>query len=181
MSKATSKKSTPRTAASDDTPAPDGAAATADAAARDAPSGDVTEDAAPGQGVSIVPADAGVPDGVAQLVALYRETLGDVSFPDVSLAVLESATAELHACTEALLAARAAVAEAELAVTASRTALSKLAERALAYAQIYASDDAALKAQLEAISLEDSKSRARRGRPVGSKSKTRADAAVATA
>src|SRR5262245_9104549 len=81
-----------------------------------------------------------VPAGVRQLLVLFQEQLQGVEFPEVSTTILESAATELREKVATLEAMRAQLSAAELAVQSARTDLQKLADRGLAYAQIYASD-----------------------------------------
>ena len=104
------------------------------------------------------------------VLRFFQEVLADVRFPGLDAAVLTTAAAkvreadaEVARCALALEAARAGLAHAQDALCAK-------SERALAYARIYAEDDPALRAQLDAIGgpPDDAASPApqrRRGRP----------------
>jgi hypothetical protein len=86
-----------------------------------------------------------------QVLALFRQELEGVRFPDLDLGVLEAAE-------QAVLAAQAEVERIEAQLEAARIAraeqlaeLETKAERALAYARVYASGDADLSGRLEEL------------------------------
>ncbi len=114
---------------------------------------------------------ADVSDSFTQLVACFERELAEVSFPAVDLAILRQAAAEHEdRC--------AALTEAELALEAARAALAEqdaeltgLRGRALAYAKIYARDDAALLEELEGLAPK--RKATRRSRPKASRPSTR--------
>ena len=103
-----------------------------------------------------------IPAGVRQLLAVYRDALDGVEFPDVSCDVLARGTTDLIEKEQALEAARAALADADQAVQQSRAELLRLSERGLAYARIYAAEDPALTARLGDIKLGTGKPRGRK-------------------
>jgi hypothetical protein len=93
-----------------------------------------------------------------QILALFRKELAEVQFPDLDLAVLEHAE-------EAVLAAQVEVERVEAQLEAARIAraeqlaeLETKAERALAYARVFASGDADLTARLAEAELGRKKS-----------------------
>lgn len=95
-------------------------------------------------------------------MALFERELSGVEFPEVSTGALAQAAAEVQAAARQCDRLRAELAAAESALDSSRNALVRLAERGLAYAKIYAAEDAALAATLEAIRF--GAARAERGR-----------------
>jgi hypothetical protein len=102
---------------------------------------------------------------------LFAECLADVRFPDVDFALLESTAQALGAAELAVeravtvLQSARATAEAQLVLMTSR------AERALAYARVFAGDDSALAARIAQVGgktsapVPTSDPRKRRGRP----------------
>jgi hypothetical protein len=84
-------------------------------------------------------------------MGLFERELSGVAFPEVSAAALAQAVAEVEAAARQRDSLRAEVAAAEAALESSRNALVRLAERGLAYAKVYAAEDAALTATLDAI------------------------------
>jgi hypothetical protein len=78
------------------------------------------------------------PPLVGQTIELFRKHLPDVTFPDVSAAILDSEVARLGECQAVVAMAKAKLREAENDLDATRRGLVALAERALAYARIYA-------------------------------------------
>jgi hypothetical protein len=84
-------------------------------------------------------------------MALFEKDLSGVEFPEVSVSALAQAVAEVQAAAQQCERLRAELAAAESALEASRSALVRLGERGLAYAKVYAAEDAALSAAVEAI------------------------------
>jgi hypothetical protein len=114
-----------------------------------------------------------IPSAIEALLELFRTELEEVRFPDVDGQALATAA-------EGVRSAASDVAQAERALTAALKALSDRQEalhhkslRALAYARIYAEDDAGLLSRLEAVQLArpaggaaaDTATAKRRGRP----------------
>lgn len=94
-----------------------------------------------------------IPEAVQQLLAVFSTKLADVRFPDVDRASLARAIDEAHT-------AAIAVATAETTLEAARTAqreqheeLLRRAQRALAYARVFAEGDEELSHELDAILL----------------------------
>src|SRR4051794_35388508 len=94
-----------------------------------------------------------LPEPVEKLIEVFTQNLAGVQFPGADTAVLEQAA-------EATRAAADRLAEAEAVVDAARTALHEAeaelihkAQRALAYARIYAGEKPALAALLDPIVL----------------------------
>jgi len=123
------------------------------------------QSASNGNGRSEPIGDPSLPAGVAGLLELFGKQLGGVAFPDVSAASLEQAARDLATRTQALETARTRLAKAGSDLETSRANLLRLASRALAYARVFASDDAELSEALQAIRLESDKPQAARGRP----------------
>jgi hypothetical protein len=97
---------------------------------------------------SLTPAHDPTPALARQVLELYAEALRDVRFPDLDLALLEEAR-------EALLVSQLEVERSEAQLQAARVeleaksdALHTKAERALAYARVFALGDPALSARL---------------------------------
>lgn len=94
-----------------------------------------------------------VPPSVQAVVELFGSSLRDVSFPDVDAAALEAAVAELRARQEVVRQAEVALEAARQAREQSLDELVQKAEKALAYAKIYAANDAELMVELTTLSL----------------------------
>ncbi|MBN2195494.1 MAG: hypothetical protein JW751_21930 [Polyangiaceae bacterium] len=124
---------------------------------------------------------AGEPAIVGQVLRLFHERLAEVVFPGVSATALMERTATLAERQAAMAAARAELRAAECALAAERRALVELAERAVAYAKVYAVGDPELETALEALGLQrpnrakqkpEQKSRPRQGRRSASPAQT---------
>jgi hypothetical protein len=114
---------------------------------------------------SQAPSDAEpLPGGIQQVLALFEGELAGVEFPEVGAQALASAVEERQARANELAAARAAAAAAESAMAESTQGLQRLAERAVAYAKVYAADNPELAAQLADIKLDTGRRAAKRGR-----------------
>lgn len=84
---------------------------------------------------------------------LYEGELGDLKFPDLDQAVLQEAALIVHEKAEAQARAEAALLSAREALQESQEALLHRCQRAMAYARVYAEDNAELLARLEGIEL----------------------------
>lgn len=84
------------------------------------------------------------PELARHVIELYSEELANVSFPDLDLAKLRSAQSELHAAQLALERVEAELAEARSERDRISELLSTKAERALAYARVFAQGDPTL-------------------------------------
>src|SRR4051794_23559733 len=84
---------------------------------------------------------------------LFATELAEVQFADLDARVLARVAAEVDAAAEATLVAEAALEGARAALHEKTEALVQHAHRALAYARVYAENDEALTARLEAIAL----------------------------
>ncbi len=121
--------------------------------------------------------------GLDRLLQLFHAELGAVQFPGVDAKVLDGAAARIQTAAAEVRRAEAELdaARAQLA-SAQEDALQK-AQRALAYARIYAQDSPELLARLDAVALSNAPAAAaatsaapvaprRRGRPPKSASAT---------
>ncbi|HEX8823134.1 MAG TPA: hypothetical protein VF794_24610 [Archangium sp.] len=87
------------------------------------------------------------------LLEVFSTELSEVKFPDVDVEVLDEAAARVKAQAEAVAQAQAALEAARQALGESQEALLQKGQRALAYARVFAEEDASLSMKLEAISL----------------------------
>jgi hypothetical protein len=94
-----------------------------------------------------------IAEPVAQLIALFHAQLATVRFPGADAAVLEQAAERVRAAAEELAQAEALVAGARAALTHAEEELLHKAQRARAYARIYAEESPALAAALDGIVL----------------------------
>ncbi len=104
-----------------------------------------------------------IPTAVKELLALFDGPLSSVTFPDVDGPSLREQAASVDAAVHEVEAAAAAWAEAKRNVDARLEVLLQKAQRALAYARIYAEDKPELDATLAALVVP------RWGDPRGSK------------
>lgn len=91
------------------------------------------------------------PELARQIIELYSEELADVTFPDVDLAKLRSAQSELHAAQLEVERVEAELAEVRAERDRQSEALSGKAERALAYARVFAQGDPSLAPRIAEI------------------------------
>jgi hypothetical protein len=94
-----------------------------------------------------------IPHEIQQVIDLFQRRLALVTFGDLETAVLSRAAEEVQAAAAALAEAESAADRARAALAAKQDELALKAQRALAYARIYAEADAELAAQVEAIAL----------------------------
>jgi hypothetical protein len=87
------------------------------------------------------------------LLKLFGEELATVKFPDLDRKVLEEAAGRVKEKAVELAHAQAALEAARQALYESQEALLQKGQRALAYARIFAEENAELSEKLEAISL----------------------------
>lgn len=94
-----------------------------------------------------------IPPVVKQILDLFAHDLAQATFGGLDRRVLEEARERVAAHAEAVERAEAALEAARATLAESQEVLQSRAQRALAYARVYAEDDAELSARLEAISL----------------------------
>jgi hypothetical protein len=87
------------------------------------------------------------------LLKLFGQELATVKFPELDRGVLEEAAERVKEKAEAVAVAQATLEAARQALYESQEALLQKGQRALAYARIFAEDDAELSAKLDGISL----------------------------
>ena len=87
------------------------------------------------------------------LLEVFSTDLSEVKFPDVDAEVLEEAAARVKAQADAVAQAQAALEAARQVLAEGQEALVQKGQRALAYARVFAEEDAELSTKLEAISL----------------------------
>ena len=102
-----------------------------------------------------------IPSPVRTLVDLFSTELADVRFGDVDAKTLATLASEVEAAADALASAQALLDDARSKLQERQDTLLHQAQRALAYARVYAEADVTLSARVEAISLPRP---ARRGR-----------------
>jgi hypothetical protein len=90
---------------------------------------------------------------VQALLDLFATSLADVRFADVDGPSLARCAGEVATAEQAEVVARLALDAAQLALQDKQEVLLQRAQRALAYARVYAENDPALAASLEAIGL----------------------------
>lgn len=101
------------------------------------------------------------PSPVQSLLDLFASDLADVRFGDVDATTLSAAAAEVETAAEAVSAAQAVLDEARDKLQERQDVLMQHAQRALAYARVYAEANASLTARLDAIALPRLAKRAR--------------------
>jgi hypothetical protein len=94
-----------------------------------------------------------IPAPIQSLLAVFTTSLADVRFADVDGERLAQFAAEVEAAAETVAAAQSALDAAQGALQERQDTLLHQAQRALAYARVYAESDEPLSVQLEAISL----------------------------
>jgi hypothetical protein len=90
---------------------------------------------------------------IRSVIELFASDLAAVKFPDMDAAVLTSSAESVVQRTDELSRAEAALDKARLDLTDAQEALLLKSHRALNYAKVFAEDDTALAAKLEAIAL----------------------------
>jgi hypothetical protein len=93
-----------------------------------------------------------VPPLARAVLDVFRDALADVRFPDVDRATLEESEAELLAAQIALEAAEFELERARASVAERSASLTSRAQRALAYAKVFAEDDPVLRDRLDSLS-----------------------------
>jgi hypothetical protein len=105
-----------------------------------------------------------VPPPIQSLLDLFTTALVEVRFADVNAQTLARAVADVEAASAVVSSAQAALDDARQALHERQETLLQHAQRAVAYARVYAENDEALSGRLGAIALPRS---ARRTRPSG--------------
>jgi len=94
-----------------------------------------------------------IPAPIQTLLDLFTTCLADVRFADVDGQTLARCAAEVDVADDAVAAAQSALDSARETLQEKQDALLHQAQRALAYARVYAESDEALGGRLEAITL----------------------------
>jgi hypothetical protein len=94
-----------------------------------------------------------IPTAIQEVLDLFEGQLAPVTFGGLETGVLTVAAENVRAAAEALIAVEAAAEAARALLAERQEELAHKAQRALAYARIYAEDDPALLAKVEAIVL----------------------------
>ncbi len=115
---------------------------------------------------STAPPLADVPDPIAPstaaVLALFEHELDAVRFPDLDRATLEQLASEARSAAIDVARARAMLDAAKAELTERQERLDRAAQRALAYARVFAEGDEALSAKVDELSASSpTKSRAR--------------------
>lgn len=108
-----------------------------------------------------------VPGSVQSLLELFQHELASVKFPDVDADVLSRAAESVRTAAVALEQAEAVVEAAREQLNAAQEALLHKGQRALAYARVFAEEDLALAAKLDALALPKSQRKLRSEAPAG--------------
>jgi hypothetical protein len=102
-----------------------------------------------------------IPAPIQTLLDVFSASLTDVRFGDVDGKTLALCAADVESAANALAAAQSALDAAREIVQEKQDALLRQAQRALAYARVYAEGDDALTGRLEAVGLPRAARRAR--------------------
>jgi hypothetical protein len=94
-----------------------------------------------------------VPSPVARLLEIFHVELAGVSFPGVDAAVLDGAAAAVHAAAREVEQALVTLAAARVTLAGAQDELGARAQRALAYARVYAADEPVLLGELEGLAV----------------------------
>ncbi|HEX5659419.1 MAG TPA: hypothetical protein VFX59_19625 [Polyangiales bacterium] len=100
-----------------------------------------------------------------EVLELYASDLAEVRFPDLDLKALHAQAAEVDEAQHAVDDLEAQLLEARQRVSERNAALKTRAERALAYARIYAEGNHALSERIDAIRGTPASAPKKRGRP----------------
>jgi hypothetical protein len=104
-----------------------------------------------------------VPVPVQTILDLFINLLGDVRFADVDAKTLEQFATDVRSAADVVASAELALDAARAVLQEKQDGLLQYAQRALAYARVYAENDEALSARLEAITLPRVSRRPRTG------------------
>lgn len=105
-----------------------------------------------------------IPTAIQTLLELFATTLAEVRFADVDGQTLARTAADVQAAAAVVTAAQTALDEARQTLQERQEGLLQHAQRAMAYARVYAENDEPLSERLNAIALPRP---ARRVRPNG--------------
>ncbi|MFC1641546.1 hypothetical protein ACFL5O_02480 [Myxococcota bacterium] len=97
-------------------------------------------------------AAVGMAPAVGETLRLFQSELAGVAFPGLDCAVLEGAIGALGKKLEQVEQTRASLRTEEAELKASKEAVLRTCERALAYAKVYAADNQSLLGAVESIS-----------------------------
>jgi ElaB/YqjD/DUF883 family membrane-anchored ribosome-binding protein len=97
--------------------------------------------------------DHPVPAPLQTVLELFENELATLKFPDIDQAVLSEAAHAVHEHAESVARAEAALQAAREALQESQELLLQKCQRAVAYARVYAEENAALCDKLDAIGL----------------------------
>jgi hypothetical protein len=103
-----------------------------------------------------------LPEGVPELLDLFAHSLADVRFGDLDATVLTAAASEVTEAASAVALAARALETARASLLTAQDALVFQANRALAYARVFAETDEALLARVNAITLPRARIAARK-------------------
>jgi len=105
-----------------------------------------------------------VPAGCSELLRVFSGPLQGVEFPGLSGATLEAKATQVRERSSALAAAREALETAERELGEALAELQRQSQQALAYAKVFAAEDADLSVTLAGIRLAPEKGKVARGR-----------------
>ena len=98
-----------------------------------------------------------LPAPLQAILDLFATEFAEVHFADIDATTLARLTREVQTANETVIAAQAVLDGARTTLQERRDTLLQHAHRALAYARVYAENDEALTARLEAIALPGSR------------------------
>lgn len=107
-----------------------------------------------------------IPEAVEEFLAIYKEKLSDVAFPDVSLEIFNGLIDKVHNGVKSLEAAEKQVVVAQESLNAANDELQQKCQKALAYAKIFADDQEELSERLASISFSKPVRTPRKAAPV---------------
>jgi hypothetical protein len=103
-----------------------------------------------------------LPEGLPELLDLFAHSLAEIRFGDLDGAVLTAAASEVTAAANAVALAERALESAHASLDTAHEVLLRQANRALAYARVFAEGDEALLARVNAIALPRGRAAARK-------------------
>jgi multidrug efflux pump subunit AcrA (membrane-fusion protein) len=104
-----------------------------------------------------------IPTPIQSLLDLFASDLAEVRFADVDAKTLEHFATDVRSAADVVASAELALDAARAALQERQEALLQQTQRALAYARVYAENDEAMSARLEAITLPRATRRPRAG------------------